>query len=273
LRRLWSKLIAGAISNPTTILAWMSEEIRLNDNRHHRTRSRAISGRGESLSEFLDDLDVQSRPSLEELVFFRAFYQQLARRVNDLYGYKGSGRPPSILAGGDAEALYSVVVGTRPSTVIETGVSDGVSTATVLLGLQRNGWGELHSIDYPKVGLPRLYGQQPGWVVPGELRSRWHLSAGRSVDLLSPLLERVGGCDLFLHDSEHSYSNMTFEFNLITGRARRGSIILADDAIANDAIFEARERIAEETTAVTVIGGRLGGFRVRSTLPCPGATS
>lgn len=263
MRRLWSKLVVGALSNPSAAFAWASEEIRLNDNRRHRTRAGVTSRYAHSVSEFLDILEIPRRPGAQELKSYQDLYQQLVSRVNRLYGYAGSGRPPSVLAATDAEALYAIVVGTRPSIVVETGVSDGVSTATILSGLKQNGSGELYSIDYPDVGLPRLYGQEPGWVVPEELKSRWRFFPGRSVKLLSPLLGTLGGFDLFLHDSEHSYSNMSFELKLMVRSSVDGSVILADDAVANDAIYEARDMIAERTTGVAVLGGRFGGFRVR----------
>ena len=41
---------------------------------------------------------------------------------------------------------------------------------------------------------------------------RWSLTIGRSQDELPTLLERLGEIDLFVHDSEHSYECMDFEF-------------------------------------------------------------
>lgn len=50
---------------------------------------------------------------------------------------------------------------------------------------------------------------------PSYPRSRWSLTSGKSSDHLEPLLRRIGPVDIFLHDSDHSYENMQFEFRTI----------------------------------------------------------
>ena len=47
------------------------------------------------------------------------------------------------------EVLYAAVRARKPSVVVETGVAAGLSSACILAGLQRNGMGELYSIDLP----------------------------------------------------------------------------------------------------------------------------
>ena len=80
--------------------------------------------------------------------------------------------------------LYGLVRGLGPRVAVETGVCNGVSTAFLLLALERNGSGELHSIDLPEVageeyaketfwdgkgGAVIPPGKEPGWMVPAEL--------------------------------------------------------------------------------------------------------
>jgi predicted O-methyltransferase YrrM len=160
--------------------------------------------------------------------------------------------------------LYELLRDLEPRVAVETGVCNGVSTAFVLLALERNGAGELHSIDLPEVageeyeagtfwdgkgGAVIPPGKEPGWMVPSELRDRWHLVLGRSQDELPGLLERLGGIDFFMHDSEHSYACMSFEFREAWEALREGGVLVADDVNVNTAWEEftrAVERRPEE---------------------------
>jgi len=149
--------------------------------------------------------------------------------------------------------LYRLLRDLRPQVAVETGVCNGVSTAFLLLALEDNGEGELHSIDLPEVageeyeqgtfwdgkgGAVIPPGKEPGWMVPSELRDRWHLLLGRSQDELPPLLERLGSIDFFMHDSEHSYECMSFEFRAAWDALRDGGVLVADDVNVNSAWVE-----------------------------------
>lgn len=144
--------------------------------------------------------------------------------------------------------LYTLVRGTRSMTVVETGVAAGVSSALILAALIKNGGGRLVSIDLPnphstgysnldgvveRVWTPASLGS--GWIVPSRLRSNWNLKLGSSVDLLGPSLEELGEIDFFFHDSEHSFSNMKFEFELAWPHIRQGGVLYADDVSMNEA--------------------------------------
>jgi predicted O-methyltransferase YrrM len=146
--------------------------------------------------------------------------------------------------------LYAVLRKLRPRAAVETGVANGFSTAFSLLALQRNGEGHLHSVDLPRevgrdyepgtfyegegrAGIPS--GSDPGWLIPPELKERWTLVLGRSQEALPPLLERLGSIDSFMHDSEHSYECMWFEFNAAWPHLRPGGLLLSDDVNSTDA--------------------------------------
>jgi predicted O-methyltransferase YrrM len=163
-----------------------------------------------------------------------------------------SGERFSLGAIGYAEGtyLYSVVRTLRPRVAVETGVANGFSTAFLLQALHANGEGHLHSIDLPRevgrvyepgtfydgegrAGIPP--GSEPGWLVPDELRKRWTLVLGRSQDELPPLLERLGTIDFFMHDSEHSFDCMWFEFNAAWPRLRERGVLVSDDINATEA--------------------------------------
>jgi predicted O-methyltransferase YrrM len=161
--------------------------------------------------------------------------------------------------------LYRLLRELRPEVAVETGVCNGVSTAFLLLALEDNGVGELHSIDLPEVageeyeegtfwdgkgGAVIPPGKEPGWMVPGELRERWHLVLGRSQDELPPLLDHVGEIDFFMHDSEHSYECMRFEFGTAWSALREGGVLVADDVNVNPAWSEFTREAGREPEAL-----------------------
>jgi predicted O-methyltransferase YrrM len=145
-----------------------------------------------------------------------------------------------------ARKLYRLLRDRQPTICVETGVCNGTSTAVILQALERNGHGRLYSIDFPeftnstgefwhKGGAVIPQGKEPGWLVPEHLRSRWELIIGRSQDELEPLLDRLGTIDFFLHDSEHSYECMMFEFAAAMRHLREGGVLASDDADWNTA--------------------------------------
>jgi predicted O-methyltransferase YrrM len=155
--------------------------------------------------------------------------------------------------------LYAVLRTVEPVVAVETGVANGFSTAFSLLALQANGQGHLHSIDLPRevgreyepgmfyegegrAGIPP--GSQSGWLIPEDLRERWTLVSGKSQDELPPLLARLGTIDTFMHDSEHSFDCMWFEFNAAWPALRPGGVLVSDDVNSTEAfgLFAAQER-------------------------------
>ncbi|MEL6252859.1 MAG: class I SAM-dependent methyltransferase [Bacteroidota bacterium] len=138
--------------------------------------------------------------------------------------------------------LYTIIRHLKPEKVVETGVCNGASTSYILKALQKNGKGTLYSIDFPDV-LDKENEEiwegkgssiipedgATGWLVPKELRDRWELRLGKSQDLLPPLLEELGSIDFFVHDSEHSYECMTFEFETSYPVIREGGILASHD--------------------------------------------
>ncbi len=136
--------------------------------------------------------------------------------------------------------LYAIVRALRPKLVVETGVSSGVSSAHLLLGLKANGSGRLVSIDLPTpqkrpklakgesiVAIPP--GRSSGWAVPAELTEGWDLRIGPAQELLPKLVEEVDGIDLFLHDDLHTPEHLTFELRTLDPHFRPGAVVLADN--------------------------------------------
>lgn len=155
-----------------------------------------------------------------ELRVDREFQDHLQRAMGDV---------PYVFPG--AAALYAVVRALKPRVIVETGVASGLSSAHILRALAANGTGELHSIDLPNVqqGSVLPEGRATGWIVPDSLRRRWHLRLGDTRDLLPELLGTLGRIDMFLHDSDHSYENMMFEFEQAFPRLAPGGLLMSDD--------------------------------------------
>lgn len=124
-----------------------------------------------------------------------------------------------------AKFCYAWCRHNHPSTVIETGVGHGVTTAFILKALSLNQSGQLWSIDLPPLGAEEF----AGCLVPVALRDRWLYKKGRSRRILPHLLKEAGRIDIFLHDSLHTARNMAFEFSSAWTHIRSGGLLISDD--------------------------------------------
>ena len=139
--------------------------------------------------------------------------------------------------------LYVVMRVIKPKIIVETGVASGASTSFLLKALEKNNSGHLHSIDIPAIPgndtMVRLPpGKKPGWLVSDKLRTRWTYHEGKSSDILKPLLDELKQIDVFIHDSEHTYENMKFEYNTAWPYVRSGGLLASDDIKWNPAFLE-----------------------------------
>jgi hypothetical protein len=138
------------------------------------------------------------------------------------------------------QMLYFLIRKVKPSIVLETGVAAGVSSGYILKAMHDNTKGQLYSIDLPfqwytygdnnELHLDSLpYGQTSGYLVPENLRKRWKLIIGNTYDKLPQLVKNLKNIDIFLHDSEHTFKTMMFEYNTAWPNIKRGGILLSDD--------------------------------------------
>lgn len=141
--------------------------------------------------------------------------------------------------------LYSLVRTVKPSVILETGVFHGYYTACLLKGIYDNHRdlsidGKVISIDLPayesidestsethKKCLPA--GCEPGWVIPEYLKDRWQLYFGDSLKLLPDVLSKEKDISLFFHDSLHTYSHMTYEFETVYPQLKQGAYLMSHD--------------------------------------------
>jgi len=129
--------------------------------------------------------------------------------------------------------------------IIETGVASGLSSFMFLLALKKNNKGKLYSIDLPpnkelnkKIGqrLSIPHNKKVGWLVPESIKERWKLILGDSKKILPEILQVVKKCDLFLHDSDHSYQHMKWEYETVWPYITQA--LLSDDINSNNAYDE-----------------------------------
>ena len=126
---------------------------------------------------------------------------------------------------------FAVCRALRPTTVVETGVAYGVTTAFILAALGMNGHGHLHSVDRP----PWAPGAEAhvGAAIPERLRGRWSLHRGSSKRILPGLLRELGAVDVFVRDSLYTYRTVMRELRAVEPWLSPGSVVLADDLIAS----------------------------------------
>jgi predicted O-methyltransferase YrrM len=134
---------------------------------------------------------------------------------------------------GLARTCYALARALRPGAIVETGVANGVTSSFLLQALELNGAGVLHSIDLAPPGTdPALVGR----LVPAELRSRWTLHRGKSKDLLPRLVADLGPVGLFIHDSRHTYRNVSRELKTVGPHLTRPAAVIVDDAERHSAL-------------------------------------
>ena len=132
--------------------------------------------------------------------------------------------------------------------------------------MELNNKGQLYSVDFPEI-LGEEYkaddfwegkgsavvpqGKESGWLVPEELKSRWHLHLGKSQDLLEPIFKELGEIDIFIHDSEHSYECMSYEYNSSWEHIKDSGCLISDDIGWNSAFFDFAEQKSRPTGHIT----------------------
>jgi predicted O-methyltransferase YrrM len=155
--------------------------------------------------------------------------------------------------------LYAICRRQKPDVVVETGVASGMSSSYILCALEQNKHGQLYSID-----LPSWRENQSGWMIPDYLRRRWHLILGKSSETLVPLLKKVGEINIFLHDSEHSYQNMLWEFQTAWMYLKVGGLLLSHNIDVNDAFSDFCQDYGVKGYTLTNMGGMVKAETIKN---------
>lgn len=226
-----------ALRNPKYVAASLFRELTLTDERFLSS----ITGVSSTcIRSFLNE-PFRTPPFADLLHKAESHFRQAKVEGADLYAKK-------ILV------QYAAIRALKPNVVVETGVASGVSTSYILLALQKNGSGKLHSIELGDAQY--VPPDKPfGWIVPEWLRSNWELHMGDSRTLLPQLLAEHAVIDVFIHDSLHAYEHMFWEFRTAYPRLRPGGLLISDDAAWNPAFSEfAREVNATRARVLRGVG-------------------
>lgn len=192
------------------------------------------------------------RKVIREIERDRGFLEEVRARYRQYSSYRPSSLDFMTADGGSSlffhcVSLYAFVRMVRPEAIVETGGTPGKSSAFMLRAIQHNNSGRLVTIDLPppegtsrRVPINLTHSMRPqgvgsNWCVPQNLKRRQTLLIGSSRVRLSPVLDELREIDLFVHDSDHSYDNMLWEFETAYPYIRIGGFLWSDDIRTNDA--------------------------------------
>jgi predicted O-methyltransferase YrrM len=212
------RTLAKALRNPRRALLRLVLRSRLTRRTADRERHRLLTFLSQRYGVDGEALLTEYRRS--------AFREWFVRRRAELERYAG---PYRLGTTGDfgCEALYLLVRSARPSSIVETGVLYGASSAHLLAALARNGEGSLHSIETGRDAREPHHEH----FVPEDLRGRWHLIIGDSRRELTEVLARLSPIDMFYHDSLHTRDHMHWEFRTALPHLGPAGILASDDVL------------------------------------------
>jgi hypothetical protein len=142
-------------------------------------------------------------------------------------------------------AWYCLVRKFKPKIIVETGTSMGWSSYMLLSAISRNKTGHLHSLDLNDSENVKNYGGV-GYLVSEKLRKNWTLTIGDTKEKLEPILKKLNQIDMFIHDSEHSYEAMMFEYTTAWKYLKKDGILGSDDINHSDAFEEFTGKYIDE---------------------------
>jgi len=122
----------------------------------------------------------------------------------------------------EAKILYMLTLYIKPKIFLETGVADGSSSFFILSALKKNSFGKLISVDIKN---------DVGAIVPESLKSNLDLKILEE-DLRNSFKNfvlSIPKIDIFLHDSDHSYSWQSFEYKMVFNKINKNGLLVSDD--------------------------------------------
>jgi predicted O-methyltransferase YrrM len=116
--------------------------------------------------------------------------------------------------------LADIIRAEKPRNMIETGVESGYSSEHFIGAMDDNGVGHLWSCDPAPSGF---YDANP------IKHPRFTFMREPSYTALDKIFAKTGPLDICLHDSDHSFSCQTWEYEWFWKHTRSGGIIGSDD--------------------------------------------
>lgn len=150
----------------------------------------------------------------------------------------------------DRITLYVLLKAFQPRICVETGTSGGASATIILSAIQVRD-GQMHSIEIASNDQDR-YGE----LIPAELKPHWTLHLQTHTSILPSVLDDLASIDFFLHDSDHHFRHMQWEFETVWPYIKSGGVLASHDILYNTAFNDFRERYAPDIAG----GGSIGNF-------------
>lgn len=128
----------------------------------------------------------------------------------------------------NSDALRKMIVAKKPELVIEIGMAMGISTLSILSGLQQNGFGRLVSID-PYIGWQKgkaIALHQVEQASAGSIHEHWELA---SYVALPRILERGQKPDFVYIDGNHNFDYVFTDFFFADKLLSPGGIVGFND--------------------------------------------
>ncbi len=130
------------------------------------------------------------------------------------------------------ELLYALIRSTKPRIVVETGTGDFYSTAHILQAIADNGFGFLHTFDIKQKFNEHDY---------PEFNDKYIFYLGDALEMGKKLIRNLdvepyqhlfpSTIDFIFLDSDHTYEQVTDEFNLFYPYLKVGGVICFHDTI------------------------------------------
>jgi predicted O-methyltransferase YrrM len=147
-------------------------------------------------------------------------------------------------------AWYCLIRTYKPKIIVETGTSMGWSSYMILSAISRNEIGHLYSFDLNDSENVKNYGGV-GYLVTEKLKDNWTLTIGDSKENLEPTLKKLIQIDMFIHDSEHSYEMMMYEYSTAWNYLKKDGILGSDDINHSDAFEDFTGKFSNDIYGLT----------------------
>jgi lipopolysaccharide biosynthesis glycosyltransferase len=119
---------------------------------------------------------------------------------------------------------------TKPKVIVETGIGNGISTASIIKLLQSSSslkTSIFHSLDVETRTC------QPNFLA----FDRWVFHHIKKSNTFEDVMKSIGKIDFFYHDSDHNFTNQLHEYEIAFNNLRSGGILVSDDINYSNAFF------------------------------------
>lgn len=181
---------------------------------------------------------------LQEFEPFEQKFQEQLTRAREIT----ENSPVKMGGGGNLELIYQLAEHLQARQVIETGVSYGWSSLTLLLSLSQRSNSHLISTD-----LPYFFEgseQYVGCVVPSELKRFWTILPAADREALPQVLKILNVIDMAHYDSDKFYEGRMWAYPKLWNALKPGGILISDDIHDDFAFRDFSDSVGENPIIV-----------------------